>query len=151
VLADGSDLFDLPSSQVDAWRAEFPDVPVAEVLSRLADWTADNRPSMGRRRIIGWIAGKLAEEAKAPAPQPATNRGGRTRPAAEEHPWRPRMANGEDLTDEEIFEGVPQWMLDREKTKRKPEPTPTGVHANGKQPPLDPAEIGVGDDELPPL
>lgn len=119
VLSSGSDLFDLPQSQVDAWRSQFPDVHVAEILARLADWTADQRPSMGRRRIIGFLAEKLAEEATVP-PKPATTRKGSAgKPEAGGNSHRPRMVNGEDLTEEEMWEGVPDWLRDRERADRE--------------------------------
>lgn len=119
VLSSGTDLFDLPQSQVDAWRAEFPDVHVAEILARLADWTADQRPSMGRRRIIGFLAEKLAEEAAAPPKPSATRKGGAGKPEAGGNSHRPRMVNGEDLTEEEMWEGVPDWLRDRERADRE--------------------------------
>jgi hypothetical protein len=136
-LRSGAEVWHPTAELLDTLRAEFPTVSVDEVVAHLAEWTNDTLPKMGPGRMPAWIRAKLAEEVKAPKADNTHRPSGAGKSGAKPSaaPWRSRMANGEDLTNDEILAGAPEWMIQRERDREAE--IQAAIEAKAKDPDAD--------------
>jgi hypothetical protein len=101
-VRSGQERWDLPAALLAELCAEFPAVDVRATLQRLADWTEDEQPKMGTKRLLDWIRRKLAEESQ----QDAASRERTGKPSNGRYPV-PKLLTpeGYKMTKEEMVAG----------------------------------------------